>query len=402
MVAKEQLREAFFAQDAETVLSKLDSTATGLTSAEAKKRAEEYGPNALEEGEQKSLLAKFMDQFKDFMIVVLLAAALISGVLGEISDAIIILMVVVLNAVLGVYQESKAEEAIAALRQMASPMARVKRDGEVVTVRSDEIVPGDIVLLEAGDVVPADLRLIESNSLKIEEAALTGESVPVEKELVDIDADAGIGDRLNMAFSSTNVTYGRAAGVVVGTGMNTEVGHIANMLANAEETKTPLQENQDQLGKSLTILILAVAAIMFVVGLLNGRDWLEMLLTSISVAVAAIPEGLPAITTIILALGTQKMAKRNALVRKLPAVETLGGTEVICSDKTGTLTMNQMTVEKVFYNGEVHDADAAIALDLPVMKVMNFANDTEISSDGTLIGDPTETAMVQYGLDKGM
>ncbi|WP_373755939.1 cation-translocating P-type ATPase [Jeotgalibaca porci] len=402
MVAKEQLREAFFAQNAETVLSKLDSTATGLTSAEAKKRAEEYGPNALEEGEQKSLLAKFMDQFKDFMIVVLLAAALISGVLGEISDAIIILMVVVLNAVLGVYQESKAEEAIAALRQMASPMARVKRDGEVVTVRSDEIVPGDIVLLEAGDVVPADLRLIESNSLKIEEAALTGESVPVEKELVDIDADAGIGDRLNMAFSSTNVTYGRAAGVVVGTGMNTEVGHIANMLANAEETKTPLQENQDQLGKSLTILILAVAAIMFVVGLLNGRDWLEMLLTSISVAVAAIPEGLPAITTIILALGTQKMAKRNALVRKLPAVETLGGTEVICSDKTGTLTMNQMTVEKVFYNGEIHDADAAIALDLPVMKVMNFANDTEISSDGTLIGDPTETAMVQYGLDKGM
>ncbi|MGP6139328.1 MULTISPECIES: cation-translocating P-type ATPase [unclassified Jeotgalibaca] len=402
MVSKEQLREAFYAQDIQTVLSKLDSSAAGLTSAEAKKRVEEYGPNALEEGEQKSLLAKFMDQFKDFMIVVLLAAALISGVLGEISDAFIILMVVVLNAALGVYQEAKAEEAIAALRQMASPMARVKRDGEVVTVRSDEIVPGDIVLLEAGDVVPADMRLIESNSLKIEEAALTGESVPVEKELVEVDADAGIGDRLNMTFSSTNVTYGRAAGVVVGTGMNTEVGHIANMLANAEETKTPLQENQDQLGKSLTVLILVIAAIMFVVGLLNGRPWLEMLLTSISVAVAAIPEGLPAITTIILALGTQKMAKRNALVRKLPAVETLGGTEVICSDKTGTLTMNQMTVEKVFYNGKIHDADEAIALDIPVMKIMNFANDTEISSDGNLIGDPTETAMVQYGIDKGM
>lgn len=401
-MSKEQLREAFYAQDVQTVLSKLDSSANGLTSAEAKKRMEEYGPNALEEGEQKSLLGKFLDQFKDFMIVVLLAAALISGVLGEISDAFIILMVVVLNAALGVYQEAKAEEAIAALRQMASPMARVKRNGEVVTVRSDEIVPGDIVLLEAGDVVPADMRLIESNSLKIEEAALTGESVPVEKELVEVDADAGIGDRLNMTFSSTNVTYGRATGVVVGTGMNTEVGHIANMLANAEETKTPLQENQDQLGKSLTILILAVAAIMFVVGLLNGRDWLEMLLTSISVAVAAIPEGLPAITTIILALGTQKMAKRNALVRKLPAVETLGGTEVICSDKTGTLTMNQMTVEKVYYNGEIHDADSAIALDLPVMKVMNFANDTEIGSDGNLIGDPTETAMIQYGIDKGM
>lgn len=401
-MSKEQLRENFYAQDVETVKNKFGVTTDGLSEVDAKKRFEEYGANALEEGETKSLFQKFMDQFKDFMILVLLAAAFISGALGEISDAIIILMVVVLNAALGVFQEAKAEEAINALRQMASPMARVKRGGSVVTVKSEDIVPGDIVLLEAGDVVPADLRLIEVNSLKVEEAALTGESVPVEKALTDIELDAAIGDRINMAFSSTNVTYGRATGIVVGTGMNTEVGHIADMLANAEESKTPLQENQDQLGKSLTILILAVAAIMFVVGILNGRPWLEMLLTSISVAVAAIPEGLPAITTIILALGTQKMAKRNALVRKLPAVETLGGTEVICSDKTGTLTMNQMTVEKVYYDGVIHDVDADIDLTLPVVKVMNYANDTEISNDGRLIGDPTETAMVQFGLDKGM
>ncbi|MDE1549651.1 cation-translocating P-type ATPase [Jeotgalibaca caeni] len=401
-MAKEQLREAFYTQDPESVLSTLGTSRDGLSDAEAKKRIEEYGHNALDEGESKTLLQKFFDQFKDFMILVLLAAALISGVLGEVSDAIIILMVVVLNAALGVFQEAKAEEAINALKQMASPMARVKRGGSVVSIKSEDIVPGDIVLLEAGDVVPADLRLIDANSLKVEEAALTGESVPVEKEMIIVENDAALGDRVNMAFSSTNVTYGRATGVVVGTGMGTEVGHIANMLANAEESKTPLQENQDQLGKALTILILVVAAVMFVVGLLNGRNWLEMLLTSISVAVAAIPEGLPAITTIILALGTQRMAKRNALVRKLPAVETLGGTEVICSDKTGTLTMNQMTVEKVYYNGTVHDVDQEIDLSIPVMKVMNFANDTEISSDGRLIGDPTETAMIQFGIDKGM
>lgn len=401
-MSKNQIQEAFYNQDPQAVLSKLDVTKDGLSDAEAKKRIDEYGHNALDEGESRGLVAKFFDQFKDFMIIVLLAAALISGVLGEISDAIIILLVVVLNAALGVFQEAKAEEAINALRQMASPMARVKRNGHVVSIKSEDIVPGDIVLLEAGDVVPADIRLIEANSLKVEEAALTGESVPVEKEMVIVEDDASLGDRVNMAFSSTNVTYGRGTGVVVGTGMNTEVGHIANMLANAEESKTPLQENQDQLGKSLTVLILAIAAIMFVVGMLNGRPWLEMLLTSISVAVAAIPEGLPAITTIILALGTQKMAKRNALVRKLPAVETLGGTEVICSDKTGTLTMNQMTVEKVYYNGQVHEVTEDIDLSLPVMKIMNFANDTEISGDGRLIGDPTETAMVQFGIDKGM
>ena len=245
------------------------------------------------------------------------------------------------------------------------------------------------------------MRLFEVNTVKIEESALTGESVPVDKDLVIPSGDeVGIGDRTNMAFSSTNVTYGRAVGVVTSTGMNTEVGKIANMLANTEEGKTPLQENQDALGKWLTIMILVIAVIIFVVGMLRGNEWTHMLLTAIAIAVAAIPEGLPAISTIILALGTQKMAQRNAIVRKLPAVETLGGVEIICSDKTGTLTLNQMTVEKMVYDNEIHDASEEISKDNIALRVMNLANDTKISQDNSLLGDPTETAMVQYGLDK--
>ena len=306
-----------------------------------------------------------------------------------------------LNAVLGVFQESKAEEAIEALKKMASPVASVLRDGHVEHIKGEDIVVGDVVILEAGDVVPADMRLFEVNTVKIEESALTGESVPVDKDLVIPAGDeVGIGDRTNMAFSSTNVTYGRAVGVVTSTGMNTEVGKIANMLANTEEGKTPLQENQDALGKWLTIMILVIAVIIFLVGMLRGNEWTHMLLTAIAIAVAAIPEGLPAISTIILALGTQKMAQRNAIVRKLPAVETLGGVEIICSDKTGTLTLNQMTVEKMVYDNEIHDASEEISKDNIALRVMNLANDTKISQDNSLLGDPTETAMVQYGLDK--
>ena len=268
-------------------------------------------------------------------------------------------------------------------------------------IKGEDIVVGDVVILEAGDVVPADMRLFEVNTVKIEESALTGESVPVDKDLVIPAGDeVGIGDRTNMAFSSTNVTYGRAVGVVTSTGMNTEVGKIANMLANTEEGKTPLQENQDALGKWLTIMILVIAVIIFLVGMLRGNEWTHMLLTAIAIAVAAIPEGLPAISTIILALGTQKMAQRNAIVRKLPAVETLGGVEIICSDKTGTLTLNQMTVEKMVYDNEIHDASEEISKDNIALRVMNLANDTKISQDNSLLGDPTETAMVQYGLDK--
>lgn len=400
---KEQLNKAFYAHEDASVLQDVGSRKEGLTSQEAAERLSEYGPNSLDAGEKKSLLQKFFDQFKDFMILVLLVAAIISATIGgEVADAIIILAVVIINAALGVFQEQKAEEAIEALQKMGAPLANVRRDGHNVQIKSQDIVPGDIIVLEAGDVVPADMRLYEINSLKVEEAALTGESVPVEKEKGLVAEDAPLGDRLNMAFSSTNITYGRAEGVVVNTGMNTEVGKIAHMLQNADEKKTPLQQNQDQLGKWLTILIIGIAILMFFIGMSSGdRTWVDMLMVSISVAVAAIPEGLPAITTIILALGTQKMAKRNALVRKLPAVETLGGTEVICSDKTGTLTQNKMTIEKVYYDGKVHDASEDIDFNLPVLRTMTFANDTKISSDNTLVGDPTETAMIQYAMEKG-
>ena len=401
----EQQTNPVYLQSTEEVFKEVQSSPSGLSSQEAASRLEKYGANTLQEGKKKSLLEKFVDQFKDFMILVLLVAAVVSMFAhsGEPdpTDAIIILAVVLLNAILGVLQESKAEEAIEALKKMASPVASVLRDGHVEHVKGEDIVVGDVVILEAGDVVPADMRLFEVNTVKIEESALTGESVPVDKDLVIPAGDeVGIGDRTNMAFSSTNVTYGRAVGVVTSTGMNTEVGKIANMLANTEEGKTPLQENQDALGKWLTIMILVIAVIIFVVGMLRGNEWTHMLLTAIAIAVAAIPEGLPAISTIILALGTQKMAQRNALVRKLPAVETLGGVEIICSDKTGTLTLNQMTVEKMVYDNEIHDASEEISKDNMALRVMNLANDTKISQDNSLLGDPTETAMVQYGLDK--
>ena len=401
----EQQTKPVYLQSVEDVFKEVQSSPSGLSSQEAASRLEKYGANTLQEGKKKSLLEKFVDQFKDFMILVLLVAAVVSMFAHQgdpdPTDAIIILAVVLLNAVLGVFQESKAEEAIEALKKMASPVASVLRDGHMEHIKGEDIVVGDVVILEAGDVVPADMRLFEVNTVKIEESALTGESVPVDKDLVIPTGDeVGIGDRTNMAFSSTNVTYGRAVGVVTSTGMNTEVGKIANMLANTEEGKTPLQENQDALGKWLTIMILVIAVIIFGVGLLKGNQWTHMLLTAIAIAVAAIPEGLPAISTIILALGTQKMAQRNALVRKLPAVETLGGVEIICSDKTGTLTLNQMTVEKMVYNNEIHDAAEEISKDNIALRVMNLANDTKISQDNSLLGDPTETAMVQYGLDK--
>lgn len=401
----EQQTKPVYLQSVEDVFKEVQSSPSGLSSQEAASRLEKYGANTLQEGKKKSLLEKFVDQFKDFMILVLLVAAVVSMFAHQgdpdPTDAIIILAVVLLNAVLGVFQESKAEEAIEALKKMASPVASVLRDGHVEHIKGEDIVVGDVVILEAGDVVPADMRLFEVNTVKIEESALTGESVPVDKDLVIPSGDeVGIGDRTNMAFSSTNVTYGRAVGVVTSTGMNTEVGKIANMLANTEESKTPLQENQDALGKWLTIMILVIAVIIFVVGMLRGNEWTHMLLTAIAIAVAAIPEGLPAISTIILALGTQKMAQRNAIVRKLPAVETLGGVEIICSDKTGTLTLNQMTVEKMVYDNEIHDASEEISKDNIALRVMNLANDTKISQDNSLLGDPTETAMVQYGLDK--
>lgn len=387
-----------YQRDTQSVMQDQKTTPNGLSSQEAQDRLNQHGPNALAAKKKKTLLGRFLDQFKDFMIIVLLVAALVAGVVvHEWADAAIILAVVLLNAVFGVFQESKAEQAIESLQAMTSPNANVRRDGKVVVVPSSEVVPGDIVLLEAGDVVPADLRLVESANLQIEESALTGESVPVNKQIDTISEEVGIGDRTNMAFMSTNVTYGRGLGVVTGTGMQTEVGHIASMLDNQKEMQTPLQANLAKLGRALTVLILVIAAIVFVVGLAKGsEDPANMFLTAISLAVAAIPEGLPAIVTIILALGTQKMAKQNALVRRLPAVETLGSTEIIASDKTGTLTQNKMTVEQTYYDGKLHPATEGVADDSRLLQIMSFANDTNEQADGTLLGDPTETALVAF------
>lgn len=391
-----------YQQSLPAIYQELETDEHGLQQSAATQRLEQYGPNALNQQKTTSLLQKFIAQFKDFMIIVLLVAALIAAFTGEAVDAVIILLVVVLNAIFGVFQESKAEEAINALKEMSAPDATVLRDGQLQTVKSDALVPGDIVSLEAGDIVPADLRLIESASLKVEESALTGESVPVEKQAEMVaDGELPIGDRLNMAYMNSNVTYGRATGIVVATGMQTEVGRIAGMIEAADETTTPLQANLTQLGKSLTILILVIAAVVFGIGMLRGQESLiNMLLTAISLAVAAIPEGLPAIVTITLALGTQRMAKRHALVRKLPAVETLGSTDIIASDKTGTLTQNKMTVEKLVLNQELVDARTTeLPLDSHLAQVMILSNDTKIMSDG-LAGDPTETALIQYNLDQ--
>ncbi len=403
-MSKEQSKALFYTQGEEEVLKSLDTSVDGLSTAQAKERLDAYGYNELDEGEKRSLLSKFIDQFKDLMIIILLVAAALSVItegMHGLTDACIILAVVVLNAAFGVYQEGQAEAAIEALKNMSSPLARVRRDGNIVEIDSRELVPGDIVLLEAGDVVPADMRLLEAASLKIEEAALTGESVPVEKDITEtVAADAGIGDRVNMGYQNSNVTYGRGTGVVTNTGMYTEVGKIADMLANADESQTPLKQSLEQLSKSLTHLIVAIALVTFLVSVfIRGEQPLEGLMVAVALAVAAIPEGLPAIVTILLSLGTTTLAKRNSIVRKLPAVETLGSTEIIASDKTGTLTMNQMTVEKVYTNGQLQSADTELGADNTTLRIMNFANDTKVDPDGKLIGDPTETALVQFGLD---
>lgn len=370
----------------------------GLTPDVVSQRQVQDGPNALVGEKKTTLVQKFIAQFKDLMIIVLLVAAIVAAFAGEGVDTIIILLVVVLNAIFGVFQEAKAEQAIDALQTMSAPQAHVIRNGKINTVPATELVRGDIVMLEAGDIVPADLRLIESASLRIDEAMLTGESIPVEKQIDVLTDDAlPLGDRTNMAYMNSNVTYGRGQGIVTGIGMATEVGQIASMLTNAASTETPLQANLRHLGKTLTFLILVIAVIVFIVGMLNHQNtWLDMLLVSIALAVAAIPEGLPAIVTITLALGTTRLAKQQALIRKLPAVETLGATEVIGSDKTGTLTQNKMTVEKYYVGNQLHDATTLLDVDGQLLaNVMALNNDTKMI-DGELVGDPTETALISF------
>lgn len=402
------MQQEIYQQKSEDVIKQLKTSInTGLSLQQVSDRLKTDGLNELVGKQKRGLFLRFIDQFKDFMIIVLIVAAILSGVVAnEWTDAAIIMFVVLLNAVLGIIQEARSEAAIEALKQMSTPNAHVRRDGQVVEIPSTQLVKGDIVLLEAGDVVPADLRLVLAKNLKIEEAALTGESVPVEKKSKVIEAtDVALGDRINMAYSNTNVTYGRGEGVVVATAMDTEVGKIATMLNNADETDTPLKANLNQLGKTLTLMILGICAFVCVVGIFTKQGTMpfdklaiEMFLVAVSLAVAAIPEGLPAIVTIILALGTQNMAKHKAIVRKLPAVETLGATDIIASDKTGTLTQNKMTVEKVFYNDTYH-CDKLEDKDNLAIKIMTLANDTKIIDNNSLLGDPTETALIQYALD---
>lgn len=396
-----QEKKMFYQRTVDDVMSQMKAHPSGLSDQEVKDRREQFGANRLTSKRRTTLIEKFISQFKDLMIIILIIAAIIAGFAGETVDAAIILAVVILNAVFGVFQESKAENAIDSLKEMSAPMATVLRNNQSMSIKSEDIVPGDIVLLEAGDVVPADIRLTEANSLKIEEAALTGESVPVNKQVDPIEEDdLPLGDRKNLGFMNSNVTSGRAVGVVIGTGMNTEVGKIAHMLNTTEETTTPLQENLKSLGKMLTVLILVIAVIVFAVGMWRGQESLiNMLLTAISLAVAAIPEGLPAIVTVTLALGTQQMARHRALIRKLPAVETLGSTDVIASDKTGTLTQNKMTVEKVFLNEKLQDsADTHLTLRDRLAQIMVLNNDTKYQ-ENELAGDPTETALVSFYLN---
>ncbi len=378
----------------------------GLSLEEVKKRQEEYGLNELKAKKKKSLIVKFLEQFKDFMIIILIISAIVSGVIGVmegegLTDTIIILLVVIVNAIIGVAQENKAEKSLEALQKLSSHVAKVTRNGKLEVVPSKDLVPGDIVTLDTGDYVPADLRIIESVNLKSQEAALTGESVPVEKISEKLeDEKIGIGDRVNMLFSSSLITYGRGKAVVVETGMNTEVGKIADIINTAEDQSTPLQQKLNKLGKTLGIVALIICAIMFFIGtFLYGKEPIHMFMTAVSLAVAAIPEGLPAVFTIVLAIGVQRMVKRNAIVKKLPAVETLGSASVICSDKTGTLTQNKMTVEKVFCDGKLIELDTS--KDLKDIKELVYAsmlcNDTKIAEDRTLAGDPTETALVDMG-----
>ena len=397
-----------YCEEKEAVLAELDSSENGLSSAEARKRLEAHGKNKLKEPAKESLIKRFFGQMADPMIIILLAAAAISGVLavmqGEsFADVIIILAVVVVNAVLGVYQENKAEKAIEALQEMSAATSKVLRDGKLVTIHSEELVPGDVILLEAGDAIPADGRLLTSASLKIEEAALTGESVPVLKfidaiNLVDETKDVTLGDRKNMVYMGSTVVYGRGRMVVTQTGMDTEMGKIADALATAEEGQTPLQIKMSQLSKILTWLVLGICALVFVVQLLRAGGFtvevvLDSFMIAVSLAVAAIPEGLVAVVTMVLSIGVTNMSKRNAIIRKLTAVETLGCAQIICSDKTGTLTQNKMTVVDYFGTDEKKLASA-----------MALCSDAELDESGKVTGEPTEAALVAWanklGADK--
>ena len=422
------MEKKWFNKNEEEIVQEFDTSLNkGLKSEQVEEKRQKYGFNELKAKKKKSIFVKFLEQFKDFMIIVLIVAAIVSGIVGYmegegITDSIIILIVVIVNAIIGVVQESKAEKSLEALQKLSSHVAKVVRNGKVEVVQSRELVPGDVVVLDTGDYVPADLRIIESVNLKSQESSLTGESVPVDKNSDVIeDEKVGIGDRANMLFSSSLITYGRGKGIVVETGMNTEVGKIATIINDTEGTATPLQTKLNKLGKTLGIAALAICIVIFIIGILYGKNVIDMFMTAVSLAVAAIPEGLAAVSTIVLAIGVQRMVKKNAIIKKLPAVETLGSATVICSDKTGTLTQNKMTVQRIFINGQVVQVEDLVKIEennfekqkgekeekfvekysSELQKLMNVSilcNDTKIGENNKLTGDPTETALVDLGI----
>lgn len=409
---------------AEEVLNELNSSKNGITEKEAKTRLSKYGYNKLKESKKKGFVSRFIDQFKNIMLIILIIAAILSAVVssktGEpFTDTIIILFVVFLNALLGVIQESKAEKAIDALKNMSLPYIKVKRNGKVLSVKTEELVVGDVVLIEAGDYIPADMRIITNHSLRVEESALTGESVAVDKQENKIASKNKIplADRTNMLYSGSSVVYGRGEAVVVATGMNTELGKIAEAISTQKAEITPLQKKMNELSKILSILVVIIAVIMFVIGYLEGNPLLDVFMLAISLAVAAIPEGLSAVITITLAIGVQKMAKEKAIIRKLSSVEALGSTEVICSDKTGTLTQNKMTLRKIFLDNSMIDVTDVTSMkelkkrgsfnenDLDVLvNISMLCNDIKFGEDSgkkVLLGDPTEASLIEFGQHVG-
>lgn len=383
------------------VIKELNSNAsTGLSTSQASELISKNGKNSLNKTSKKSILKMIFEQLNNILIYILIIAAILSFFLGEPKEALIIFLVIILNASIGIFQESKAEKSLEALKNLSSPKALVKRDNEIIEINSEDLVVGDIVILETGRIIPADLRLIESVNLKIDESTLTGESIPIDKNSNETyeDINLPLGDKKNLAFMSTTVIYGRGTGIVVETGMNTEIGKIASFLDNSQTELTPLQKKLNNLGKQLGILTIAISIIIMVIGLIQGNDLFEIFLTSISLAVAAIPEGLPTIIAMVLAIGVQKMIKKNAIVRKLSAVETLGSVNIICSDKTGTLTVNKMTVVKFFSNNTLLDAskfDINNEANKLLIKNMCLCNDATYS-ENSKTGDPTEIALLEF------
>lgn len=394
----------YYQLSSEEVKQEINGKQEPLTSAEVKAHQEKFGPNELVEGKKKTTFQIFLEQYKDFLVIILIAAAIVSGFLGDAESAIVILIVITINAILGTVQTVKAEQSLASLKKLSGPEAKVLRDGSVVPIPSSEVTVGDIVMLDAGDYIPADGRLLESASLKVDESALTGESLGVEKMTDAIEGEVPLGDRTNMVYSGSFVTYGRGSFIVTGIGMETEVGKIASLLKTTSEKKTPLQVNLDQFGQKLSIIILVFCGILFGINVFRGGNIGDAFLFAVALAVAAIPEALSSIVTIVLSFGTQKMAKEHAIIRKLQAVEGLGSVSIICSDKTGTLTQNKMTVEQYYVNETVIPADKIDVKDSEQEKLMYFSilcNDST-NVDGVEIGDPTETALINLGSKLGL